>query len=161
MRYVQRRRRSRPRCRLDMTGPSRHPVEVAGRDPKRLATALIDRRGQLGMTQEEFVQAAGMDNRGRPVISVKQLQRIEALSVVNPRSKTLAGLDRAARWHPGSARRTLEGNDPIPLEQLRDLLEPELRDDTERELWGLKRIPVKERVRLIEEHRRFTESETG
>lgn len=46
---------------------------------------------------------------------MKTVQRVENAEIT-PRAKTLGGLDRAAEWEPGSARRALAGGDPTPLE---------------------------------------------
>lgn len=112
MKYHKRTRRSRPPSRVDRTRPARQTVLVSLRDLERLATALIDRRAELGVTQEEFVRRAGNKPGGKPALSIKQLQRIEGHQV-SPRPQTLGALDRAAGWRPGSARRVLEGGAPL------------------------------------------------
>lgn len=109
MRYheieFRRRPRSRPSCRVDTTRPKRHAVVMSQADRIRLGTALSRRRGRLKLTQRDFAEHAG--------IEVKQLQRIEAGKVANPRSGTLEGLDTAARWPSGTCQGILDGN-PSP-----------------------------------------------
>jgi len=111
MRHLPRHRRSRPPCRVDSRRPERHTDPVSARDLERLAKSLTDRRGELSLTQEEFVRRAGTSADGKPALSLKQLQRIEQAKV-NPRPKTLGALDRAAGWTPGSARQVIEGGVP-------------------------------------------------
>lgn len=105
MRYMPRRGTRGPCSRVDIRRPMRHDVHVARRDVKRLAAAVIDRRGELGLTQSEFAK--------RCDVSVPTIQRVEAAQI-EPRAKTLARLDRGAEWESGSARRTLSGGKPTP-----------------------------------------------
>jgi transcriptional regulator with XRE-family HTH domain len=77
------------------------PWQMSASDPKRLGTAITDRRGVLGVTQEEFAARIGMP--------VKTLQRIEAGKITRPRPKTLGLLDKGAEWPDGHARRINDG----------------------------------------------------
>jgi transcriptional regulator with XRE-family HTH domain len=105
MRYSQRGYRRRPRARMDSTGPMRDDVRVTDRDLKRLADAIKDARGKLGVTQDEFARRAAN-------LSLPNLQRLEKAAVNNPQAKTLSALDEAAGWEPGSARGVLEYSRP-------------------------------------------------
>jgi len=106
MRYRPRRSTRGPCSRVDIRRPMRQDVHVKERDVKRLADAVTDRRGELGLTQEEFADQCG--------VSLPTIQRIEARRIT-PRATTLAGLDRGARWKQGSARATLAGGRPTPI----------------------------------------------
>jgi transcriptional regulator with XRE-family HTH domain len=77
-------------------------VVVAGRDFKRLANAVLDRRAYLGLTQEAFAARANL--------AVKTVQRVEDGQESRP--KTLGALDRAAGWVSGSARKVVAGGEP-------------------------------------------------
>lgn len=101
--------RSRPSSRVDSRRPVRHAVRVEGRDVKRLAEAVRSARGEMGgLSQREFAERAGL--------SEITVQRIEAAKI-EPRSKTLAGLDRAIPgWESGTARAILLGGEP-PLKK--------------------------------------------
>jgi transcriptional regulator with XRE-family HTH domain len=110
-------------------------------DPRRLGLAVRDRRGELGLSQEDFSRRAGSG------LSLKQLQRIER-GMVRPRAATLGALDRAAGWTSGSARRVLDGGEPSLAQP-----EPELLDDFERAVWALTSVSEAERRVHIELHR--------
>lgn len=125
MRHLPRPRRYRPPYRVDSVRPARHTHDVSVRDLERLATALKDRRAELGVTQEEFVLRAGQKPDGKPALSLKQLQRIEK-ALVNPRPQTLGALDRAAGWVPNTCRQILEGREGAGAESAMDRAVAEL-----------------------------------
>lgn len=62
------------------------------------------------MSQADLANAMG---GGRPAGSVAAIEQGRRKTGVN--GKTLAALDRALRWAPGSARTVLDGGNPIEL----------------------------------------------
>jgi transcriptional regulator with XRE-family HTH domain len=96
----------RPVLRLDTTRPPRNTEQVASRDLKRLADAVVQRRAELGLSQEEFAERAGTGDDRLPI---KTLQRVE-LQKATPRAATLGAIDRAAGWPTGRARTLLDGD---------------------------------------------------
>lgn len=142
MKYLDRRRRSRPKCRLDSTRPLGHPDYVAQRDLKSpLARALKDRRAELGVTQEQFVARV-------PGMKIKTLQRAEGGS--KPHPSTLGQLDEAAGWPRGWARQIRDGELTYPPSEPdpEQLAAQELREH----LRLLKRrMPYAEFVRVVAE----------
>jgi transcriptional regulator with XRE-family HTH domain len=114
---------------------------MSARDFKRLASAVLNRRAELRVSQEEFVRDVEL--------SVKGLQRIESGELTRIRAKTAGELDRAAKWRPGSVQATLDGGDPTPLDDAGE----ELRDNAERQLWAITDLSEEERYALIDLHR--------
>jgi transcriptional regulator with XRE-family HTH domain len=114
---------------------------MSARDFKRLATAVLNRRAELRVSQEEFVRDVDL--------SVKGLQRIESGELTRIRAKTIGELDRAARWRPGSVQVTLDGGDPTPLDDAGG----DLRDEAERQLWAITDLSEEERWAFIDLHR--------
>lgn len=104
MRYLQRRTRRRPPLRLDRTRPIGHACRMVGTDFDRLADFAVSRRVALGLEREDV--AARMNK------SAKTVERIELGHSV--RRETLASLEQALEWEPGSTRRVLEGGVPTP-----------------------------------------------
>lgn len=76
-------------------------------DWRRLARLVRDRRGDLGMTQEEVTAAGGPSN--------STVRLIEGARRPGYRPATLRALERALRWERGSARAVLDGGDPLAL----------------------------------------------
>lgn len=73
--------------------------------PERLAKAVKARRTQLGLAQGD------LGGRGGPgVVTVGQIERGQN----RPQGLTLARLDRALEWEPGSAAEVLAGGQPTP-----------------------------------------------
>lgn len=73
-------------------------------DPARLARIARGRRDELGLTQAQAADLAGVSDQ-------------TWLTLENGRNvsrRTLAGADKALRWQPGSARAVLLGGDPTP-----------------------------------------------
>lgn len=99
MRHYHWKLKRRPPSRVDSSRPVRDAAWVAERDLKRLATAVVEARTLLGLTQEEFAVKCAL--------SLPTIQRIEAANVT-PRTKTYTGLDRGADWPAGTARRIVE-----------------------------------------------------
>lgn len=112
MRYLERRTRTRPHCRVDSTRPMRQAMEVAARDSERLgaerlAEAVIALRAERSLSQEDLAALCG--------IALKTVQRIEKGRVA-PRATTFGAIDRGAGWKPGSARALVrDGTPPQPL----------------------------------------------
>lgn len=75
-------------------------------DLKRFGRIVRERREELGFQQED------MDQHGGP--SSTTMSRIER-GVAPPSAKTLRKLDTGLDWQTDSAKRTLDGGDPIPL----------------------------------------------
>lgn len=96
---------SAPNGRVDSSRPLRHACRMSRRDVKSLAQAVKDVRSELGLSQREFAE--------RGELSPLTVQRIEA-ERVEPRTKTYAGLDKAARWPPGTARAIAEDGGKRP-----------------------------------------------
>lgn len=134
MRYYARRSRRHPSCRVDTVAPLRQAMEVAERgskspsaEQKRLAQAVLARREELGLTQEEFAERAGL--------ALKTIQRVELGQVV-PRTKTFRGLDDGAAWSSGSARAVFrDGRGPVPQQAKRQLTPEAQREEIMRALF--------------------------
>ncbi|MFJ2399783.1 helix-turn-helix transcriptional regulator [Streptomyces xanthochromogenes] len=78
-----------------------------GRDWARLAEAVEAARIELGMTQVDLAQAAG--------VSEGTIQNLES-GKDRPRFPTsLPRVERALKWAPGSGDAVFSGGDPIPL----------------------------------------------
>lgn len=76
-------------------------------DPARFGEIVERRRSELGINQ------ADMPNHGGPSdLTIRKLERGRTL---RPNAVTLAKLDTALRWVPGSAREAFHGGDPEPL----------------------------------------------
>ena len=83
----------------------RNSEAVTTPDPARLARIARDRRNELGLTQRQAADAAGVSDQ-------------TWLTLENGRTvsrRTLAGVDEAMQWEPGSARAVLMGGDPTPI----------------------------------------------
>jgi transcriptional regulator with XRE-family HTH domain len=73
-----------------------------------LATAMKDRRKQIGITGRELADATGL--------GLSTIQMIEAGKYARDIStRTLHSLDIGLRWESGSAAATLDGGKPTPL----------------------------------------------
>lgn len=76
-----------------------------GDDWRRLAAYTRDRRGDLGLTQEELAAAGGP--------STATLRLIEGARQPGYRPAILRALERALQWERGSVRAILDGGDPV------------------------------------------------
>ncbi|RSD21964.1 hypothetical protein [Amycolatopsis eburnea] len=130
---------------------------MAGRDWKRLASYVIDARTAAGFpVRRTFAKHI--------VVSDKTLQRLE-LDHMAIRPAKLAAIERGVGWAPGSAEAVLAGGEPTLLAGVTHIAGPDLRDDTERQLWALPDLSDEERWAFIDlhrahqvrEHRRFGE----
>lgn len=74
---------------------------------RRLADTVVRRRAELNLTQADVAQ------RGQ--ISIDRVQNIEGAKRTTYRLGTLAALERALEWAPGSVQAILDGDDPTPL----------------------------------------------
>jgi transcriptional regulator with XRE-family HTH domain len=127
---------------------------MAARDLKRLGQGVMDRRGELDQTQEEFAAAGGL--------AVKTVQRVERALIDMPRTKTLGGLDKAAGWVSGSARGLLEEGRPPTLRDQGDahLYERVLRDEVEEALMDITELPEENRwAKIFQRRTRIAESQ--
>jgi transcriptional regulator with XRE-family HTH domain len=87
-----------------------HSVTVllmASPDAAALGAHVRERRLRLGMTQQKAAESCG--------VSLRTFARIETGRQPALRDITLASLDRGLYWEPGSARRAMEGGEPISL----------------------------------------------
>ncbi|MBR7194638.1 helix-turn-helix domain-containing protein [Gordonia sp. SCSIO 19800] len=76
-------------------------------DTSRFGRLVQRRRQELGMSQSDVRLAGGPSDL--------TLRKIERGTTTRPDYVTLAKLDNALRWTPGSAGRAFEGGDPTPL----------------------------------------------
>ncbi|WP_262338932.1 helix-turn-helix domain-containing protein [Gordonia sp. CNJ-863] len=76
-------------------------------DTSRFGRLVQRRRQELGMSQSDVRLAGGPSDL--------TLRKIERGTTTRPDYVTLAKLDDALRWTPGSAGRAFEGGDPTPL----------------------------------------------
>jgi len=60
-------------------------------------------RDELGLTQKEFAERAGLAE-----ITVQRIEQAK----IDPRAKTLTGIDRGAGWPAGAARAVMAGAEP-------------------------------------------------
>lgn len=79
---------------------------MADQGPQRLARAVKARRTQLGLAQGDLGALGGPG-----VVTVGQIERGQN----RPQGLTLARLDRALSWEPGSAAEILAGGSPTPI----------------------------------------------
>lgn len=84
---------------------------------ERLGRTVRERRLALGLTQDQVTEAGGPSD--------KRQTKIENATPPAPSITTLAKLDVALRWNPGSAAAVLNGGTPIPSEA-RTLTEEDL-----------------------------------
>lgn len=75
---------------------------------QRFAMLVMARRQRLGLSQRAAWKAGGPSG---PVWT-----DIENATGPAPQGRTLAKLDKALQWVPGSARRAVEGGDPVAIE---------------------------------------------
>lgn len=84
-------------------------VMTQERDWPRLSTAIRARREELGLTQPELASAAG--------ISVSTVQILESGRTRARIPTTMASIEEALQWTPGSAADVLGGGRPTPAPQ--------------------------------------------
>jgi hypothetical protein len=84
-------------------------VATSKDDWPRLAAAVRDRRGELGLTQEQAAAAGGP--------STATMRLIEGALQDSYTPATLRKLEGALHWKRGSVRDILSGGSPAPLEQ--------------------------------------------
>lgn len=99
------RRRKRPGRRLDSAGPGRQSRRVSTPDWTRLGAYVASRRSELYDTVRDFSKVIG--------ISEKTLGRLELGRSVS--RTTLAEVERALGWAPGSCIAILAGGEPRML----------------------------------------------
>lgn len=99
------RRQKRPGQRLDSAGPGRQSRRVTTPDWTRLGAYVASRRTELYDTVRDFSKAIG--------ISEKTLGRLELGRSVS--RTTLAEVERALGWAPGSCVAILAGGEPRML----------------------------------------------
>lgn len=75
---------------------------------ERLGRALLARRHELGLTQEDVEHVGGPTP---PTVSDYEKGRIPS----KPWHRTLSGFDAALEWEPGSCAAVLNGGDPTPV----------------------------------------------
>lgn len=80
---------------------------MAPKNNERFARIVSEAFSALGVTQVEFTRLGGPSDT--------TLRKIMDGQPVGISARTLNGLDRAFKWTPGSAARTLAGGDPTPL----------------------------------------------
>lgn len=76
---------------------------MEARDRQRIGAAFAERRGYLGLTQDEAAQRAG--------VGVTTWRLIEG-GKAQPRPTTLAAIARALNWPPDAASRLARGETP-------------------------------------------------
>lgn len=72
---------------------------------KRLAAAVRQRRGQLGLNQEQLADASGL--------GVQTIRQIEKERQRSARTTTLSALDVGLQWQEGSAQAIVDGDQPV------------------------------------------------
>ncbi len=82
-----------------------------GVDRERVARYVIDRRGRLGLTQEELADRAGLDRK-----TIYHLESAERW----PQVKTRGALEEALGWASGDLVRIGEGGEPTPTQYVYD-----------------------------------------
>lgn len=82
-------------------------MDLGEPDWRRLAAAVIARREELDLTQEDVRQKGGP--------STATMRLIEGALQTSYRGVILARLERALEWEPGSVRAILRGGEPTPL----------------------------------------------
>lgn len=123
--------------RLDSARPGGHHGHMR-EDWQRLASWVVSTRDQLGMT----TQAALSERSGA---SLRQVGEVENGRRVG--AKTLARIERALGWEPGSARQTLRGGEPTRIDEPSEPVG--LRDEAERKIWAIDEIPEEDRWTFI------------
>lgn len=84
-------------------------MRATEQDWRRLASKVIERRNELGLTQED-VRAAGGP-------STATMRLVEGALQDSYKDASLARLERALQWRVGSIDRILQGLDPITARQ--------------------------------------------
>ena len=77
------------------------------RDVERLGRAVYARRRQIGLSQQELADSAG--------VSQTTVRNIEAGRVGARRGPSVPLIERALGWKPGSGEEILAGGEPTPL----------------------------------------------
>jgi len=80
---------------------------ATGRDWQRLGVLVSERRGDLGMTQEDVRAAGGPSTATQRLIEGGHQDRYQPA--------ILAREEKALEWQRGSIRRILAGGDPVPV----------------------------------------------
>lgn len=80
---------------------------ATSRDWQRLGALVSERRGDLGLTQEDVRAAGGPSTATQRLIEGAHQSRYQPV--------ILARLEAALGWQPGSVRRILAGGEPVPV----------------------------------------------
>ena len=98
---------------------------ATGKDWRRLADLVSERRADLGMTQEDVRAAGGPSTATMRLIEGGLQSRYQPV--------ILGRLETALKWERGSVRRILAGGDPVPVSEEPPVPEPapDLPDDAD------------------------------
>lgn len=146
---------TRGKSRFDTAGPARDSRQViarANQDWSRLGRYLVSRRVELGYErQADLAGAAGVALR-----TVGTIERGDRV-----RATTLAKIEQALGWKPGSADKILRGGEPDLIDA--NEVEPVFDDPHERAIWDLADLDADTRWDLIRHlrERRRSQSRTG
>ena len=80
---------------------------ATGRDWQRLGALVSERRGDLGLTQEDVRAAGGPSTATQRLIEGGHQSKYQPV--------ILGRLETALKWERGSVRRILAGGDPVPV----------------------------------------------
>lgn len=75
--------------------------------PRTLGWWVDERRGELGLTWDQFAEIAG--------VSAETLRRTAATNGAAMRTTTKKGIERALRWAPDYPERISRGTEPVKL----------------------------------------------
>lgn len=108
---------------------------------QRLADRMNDRRRELRIRWTGVARRAGM--------TPQNLLRIRK-GDISVTWEAADGIDDALQWRRGSVQAILEGREPIPLPQQPG---PNLRDETEEQIWSMTKVPEELRLAYIDQYR--------
>lgn len=143
---------TRGKSQFDKAGPARDSKRVKAReqDWSRLGRYLISRRVQLGYErQADLADAAGVALR-----TVGTIERGDRV-----RATTLAKIEQALGWKPGSADAVLRGGEPGLVDA--NSVEPVFDDPNERAIWELADLDAETRWDLINHLRQRRQSRSA
>lgn len=125
-----------------------------GEDWQRLGDYVVARRTHLGMSSQPALSEA----IGPHGVSTRTISQLETGHSV--RASTVAKIEAALGWKPGSGRRILAGGEPqlINPEPAQDLRPQVVRDNWDdpqvQQLWALENIPPHAKAGLISDYLR-------
>ncbi|HEV2780378.1 MAG TPA: hypothetical protein VGX25_13395 [Actinophytocola sp.] len=116
-----------------------------------LGTRITARRDDLGLSMSAAARSAGVN---------RLTWRAWEKDMSVPESYNHVKIERVLRWERGSVAEVLNGRPPVELADEADS-QPDLRDETEREIWAITELSEEVRWAYIIRRRRRLEGRNG